>query len=139
MGFGEAIRTFYARYTDFNGRSRRAEYWWMQLLILLVAIVGGFIIGATGGFDDAGGMSTIGAIFAGILGLLFLAHIVGLIALAVRRFHDLNQTGWLVLVFGVLGAIPLIGILASLGQIIWFAMPGVKGPTTSSIGFRLGD
>jgi len=126
VGFGDAIRMFYSRYTDFQGRSSRSEYWWMQLAILLVALVAGALIGLTGGFSG-GGMSTIGTIFAAILGLAFLAHIVGLLALSVRRFHDLNQTGWLVLIFAVLGMIPLVGMLASIGQLVWFAMPGTKG------------
>lgn len=127
VSFGDAIRMLYSRYTDFQGRSTRAEYWWVQLAILLIAVVMGILIGATGGLNG-GEMSTIGTIFAVIFGLAFLAHIVGLIALSVRRFHDLNQTGWLVLVFAVVGAIPLVGILASIGQIIWFALPGTKGP-----------
>jgi len=67
-------------------------------------------------------------ILAGILVLFGLACIVPLIALSVRRWHDLGQTGWLVLVFGILGAIPLVGILASIANLIWFARSGNVGP-----------
>ena len=130
MGMGEAIGLFFSRYTDFQGRSRRAEYWWYYLAVILVSVVFGVLLGLLGGFDSSGelDLSGPGMIIVGIGALLGLAIIIPSIALAVRRFHDLGQTGWLVLVFGILGAIPLIGILATIGQLIWFAMPGTVGP-----------
>ena len=89
-------------------------------------MVAGLLIGTIGGGAD--GLNPIGYLIVGVLGIAMLAVIVPGIALSVRRFHDLGQTGWLVLVFAILGAIPLIGLLASLAQIIWFAMPGNTGP-----------
>lgn len=127
MGMGEAINLFFARYTDFQGRSRRAEYWWVVLAYFIIGAVGGLLIGLLGG-AGSGGLNVIGMALVGILVLFGLAVIIPGIALSVRRFHDLGQTGWLVLVFAIAGLIPLIGLLASLGQIIWFAMPGNTGP-----------
>lgn len=127
MGFGEAIRTFFQRYTDFQGRSRRSEYWWVVLAFLLFIIVAALLVGMVGGLAG-GNLNLIGYLLAGIFSLAYLAIIIPAIALMVRRFHDLNQTGWLVLVFILLGIIPLVGMLASLAQIIWFAMPGTVGP-----------
>lgn len=127
MGFGEAIRTFFQRYTDFQGRSRRSEYWWVVLAFLLFIIVAALLVGMVGGLAG-GNLNPIGYLLAGIFSLAYLAIIIPAIALMVRRFHDLNQTGWLVLVFILLGIIPLVGMLASLAQIIWFAMPGTVGP-----------
>lgn len=126
MGFGEALRTFINRYTDFQGRSRRSEYWWVVLAYFIVALVAGALIGTIGGGTN--GLNPIGYLIVGVLAIAGLAVIVPGIALSVRRFHDLGQTGWLVLVFAILGAIPLVGLLASLAQIIWFAMPGNTGP-----------
>lgn len=127
MGMMEAIQMFFARYTDFQGRSRRSEYWWVFLAVMIFSVVGGFLVGLLGGL--AGGqLNPIGFLLLAILGLANLAIIIPGIALMVRRFHDLDQTGWLVLVFLLLAFIPLVGLLASIGQIIWFAMPGTVGP-----------
>jgi len=128
MGMMEAIQTFFARYTDFKGRSRRSEYWWVVLAVFLVFGVGGFIIGLIAGVAGGGGLNVIGYLLFGIMGLAYLAIIIPLIALMVRRFHDLDQTGWLALVFILLSFIPIIGLLASIGLIVWFAMPGTTGP-----------
>ena len=35
MGFGEAIKSFWSNYSTFKGRSRRSEYWWIQLFLVL--------------------------------------------------------------------------------------------------------
>ncbi len=126
MGMMEAIELFFKNYTNFEGRSRRAEYWWVLLANLIIGLVAGFIIGAIGGgFAD---LNVIGMLLGAVLVLYLLAILVPSIALAVRRFHDLDQTGWLVLVFMLVGLIPLIGFLAVIAQYIWFAMPGTTGP-----------
>lgn len=128
MGFGEAVRTFFQRYTDFQGRSRRSEYWWVVLAVALFFGVAGGLAAVLGGISGGGDLNPIGMLLFGILALAYLAIIIPMIALGVRRFHDLNQTGWLMLVFILLSAIPLVGLLASIGQIVWFAMPGTTGP-----------
>ena len=127
MGMGEAIRTFFARYTDFQGRSRRSEYWWFLLAFYIFLFVVGGLMFTIGGLSGDN-LNPIGMLLAVVMGLAVLAIVIPGLALSVRRFHDLGQTGWLVLVFAILGAIPLIGILASIGQLIWFAMPGTTGP-----------
>jgi uncharacterized membrane protein YhaH (DUF805 family) len=35
MGFGEAAKSFWSNYATFKGRSRRSEYWSIQLLLVL--------------------------------------------------------------------------------------------------------
>ena len=132
MGFGQAVGLFFSRYADFQGRSRRAEYWWVALAQLIFYFGFGLLFVVLGG--ELEGMSGL-PVAEGLSLILLIAMIVvviGLIipnlALAVRRFHDLGQTGWLVVVFGVIGLIPIVGSLASLGQMIWFAFPGTVGP-----------
>jgi uncharacterized membrane protein YhaH (DUF805 family) len=38
MGFGEAVRSFFANYANFKGRARRSEYWFIQLLLVLTKV-----------------------------------------------------------------------------------------------------
>lgn len=132
MSFTDAIKAFYVRYIDFSGRSSRSEYWWVMLFYLititLLVIFVAIVTELTGGsfenddFGVAGGLAAIPAV------LFVLGSIIPMFAVTIRRFHDLNQTGWLVLLFNILGSLPIIGILAALGQVIWFCFPGTNGP-----------
>jgi uncharacterized membrane protein YhaH (DUF805 family) len=117
----------YKRYFDFTGRSRRMEYWSFQLMwvIVLFLIVGiSEALGFGSGVDDS---KDVHPVALSLLGLWVLGNFIPSLALGVRRWHDLGQTGWFVLLFGVLSAIPLIGLIPALGNIIWFFMPGNVG------------
>lgn len=138
LTFGAAVRAFYGRYFDFQGRSQRSEFWWVQLyvyvcyaifLILMItgsggieALVDAYEGGETGQIGPAGYIGIIGLIIFG------LVNIIPSIAISVRRFHDLGYTGWLVLAFGIGSVIPYIGSLISIGNLVWFAMKGTHGP-----------
>ena len=128
IGFGEAVSRFYRNYFNFSGRASRAEYWWpvlMQAIVYLgLVIVFMAIVGTDGqsSSEDVGG----GAIVLILAGVLFvLLNIIPSYAVAARRFHDLDQTGWLVLVFVIANAFVFVSVFA---QLIWFALPGTDGP-----------
>lgn len=130
--FKEAIALFYRGYVKFDGRSTRAEYWWAILFQVMVwsALFLIMMMASDGEiFNDFENseMSFLGNAAAIIFLIFLLGNILPNIALAVRRFHDLDQTGWLVLVFNLLSNIPLIGLFIALGQLIWYAMPGTQG------------
>ena len=36
MGFGDAVRTCWKKYGDFDGRAIRSEFWWWVLFVALV-------------------------------------------------------------------------------------------------------
>lgn len=128
VSFGDAVRLFYKRYFDFQGRSQRSEYWWFQLFVVLVALVFSVVISVLGGgLSEGSELNVLGMVLIAALGIFFLGHFIGMIALSVRRFHDLGQTGWLVLVFALVSAIPLVGLIASIAQIVWFIMRGNVG------------
>lgn len=94
------------RYADFSGRSRRMEFWMWQLFQVIVYVVLIVLMMALGG----GAMMMVGndpsrALAAGgpvmlifaLYGIYCLAVIVPSIAVAVRRLHDTDRTGWWVL------------------------------------------
>lgn len=110
------------RYADFNGRSRRKEYW-MFALFQLIVIFGITILGSIlGAFspDASGGMSFGGSLMFGLIGIYFLAIIVPSIAVQVRRFHDQDKSGWFVL----LNFIPYLGGLI---VFVFMCLDGTKG------------
>lgn len=125
--FPEAVRLFFARYTDFQGRSRRSEYWWVILFNILVASVGTILLAVLGGYGS-GELNPVGFILIALFGLYMLAIIVPSIALLVRRLHDINQTGWIALGLYVCAIIPIINLLAWAAQIVIGVLPGTAGP-----------
>ncbi len=143
LDFGTAVRSYYANYTNPDGRAQRSAYWWVLLFQLIIYCVlatviymaeGGpewyqMVADAVGGEDVnfEAGLGGSGN-FALILIFFFaLGNFLPQIMLEIRRFHDLDQSGWLVLGFRIIGVIPVIGNLAGIANIIWFIFPGTVG------------
>lgn len=120
MGFKEAVRTVLTeKYATFSGRASRSEYWWFQLLFHAVLLCGSLIsmlIAATT-WNTAIGLM-----------ILVIATLLPQIALAVRRLHDRNLSGWWYLGFVIAWFIPYLNLLAIIALIVLFAFPGTKGP-----------
>lgn len=89
----------FERFADFNGRSRRKEYWMFFLFNMLIGMglsVGDLMLGL---FSDTLSMGAFGALYS-------LVVLVPSWALAVRRLHDTGRSGWwLVAPLGV--AVPM--------------------------------
>ena len=93
VSFSDAVKLGFQGYTDFRGRSIRAEFWWW-LLFFYGVHTGAWLIDSF--------------LTGGILGILvFLGLIIPYWVVAVRRLHDTNRSGWWILV----GLIPLVGII----------------------------
>ena len=105
MGFGEAIKSCWSNYATFKGRSRRSEYWWIQLFLVLAnlavaAIDLALMNGDVDRFIANGG--------GGIVGLVWiLVTIVPALAVLIRRLHDTGKSGWWVLI----GFVPFVGTI----------------------------
>lgn len=134
----------FKRYFDFQGRSRRMEFWMFSLLNLILAAVlfGPFYFNVlwasmSGSIDsyssDAAAMESafstggITPILAGLYGIYALIAFIPSIAVSVRRLHDRNMTGWWYLGFIILSLIPLLGLLATIAFIVIMALPGTEG------------
>ncbi|SMX46049.1 DUF805 domain-containing protein [Maliponia aquimaris] len=111
VGMVEAFKLFFSNYINFEGRSNRGEYWWAFLAIILVSVVLGVVDGM---LTAGGGMPILGMIFS-------LATLVPGIALGVRRLHDIDKSGWWLLI----GLVPLVGFLV---LIYFFVQPPTPGP-----------
>ncbi len=102
------------RYAEFSGRSRRSEYW-MYFLFTIIVIVGLSMVEAVLGM---GGM--VGGIYGPLTTLYILATFVPNIAVGIRRLHDIDKSGW----FLLLGLIPFVGGIILL---VFFVMDGTRG------------
>jgi uncharacterized membrane protein YhaH (DUF805 family) len=88
------------KYADFTGRARRAEYWWFVLVNLGVTIGISVVTLILASSNDSS--AGLGAIIYIVYGL---GVIVPSFAVAVRRLHDTNKSGWMLLIL----FIPLVG------------------------------
>lgn len=114
----------YRRYADFSGRSQRKEYWMFVLLTLLVTVACMVLMLAGGMALDEAGATSPGILFwVGLVILVVFAvgTIIPSIAVQVRRFHDQDKSGWMVLI----GFIPYVGGLI---VIIFMCIEGTRGP-----------
>ncbi len=93
MTFSEAVKSGFDHYAKFDGRASRPAFWWWFLFGILVAIATNIV--------DA------------ILGSQFISIVVSLglllpnLSVSIRRLHDINRTGWWILI----ALIPLVGII----------------------------
>ena len=111
MGFQDAIRTAFQKYTDLSGRATRSEFWWWFLFVILGNIVASIL-------DSA----TLGVSGPPLFGLVFgLAILLPSITVAVRRLHDRDMSGW----WALLWLVPIVGGLILL---VLCALEGTKGP-----------
>ena len=78
------------KYTVFNGRARRKEYWMFYLFHVIILFVLGTIEGILGGFTDTD-QSVLGFIYQ-------LAVFLPAIGVVIRRMHDTDHSGWWALV-----------------------------------------
>lgn len=94
MTFENAIIAFWEGYLNFQGRSRRREFWYAAICNWLIALA----------------ISLLGAItirqLASVMEFMFTAMVVlPNLAVAIRRMHDIGKSGLILLV----SFIPIIG------------------------------
>lgn len=106
MNFSQAITSGFSNYVNFSSRAIRSEYWYWVLFIILAEI-------ATSIIDFALGFQLTTGIFG-------LATFLPSLAIAIRRLHDLDRSGWWIL----LVLIPLIGAIV---LIVWYCSKGTEG------------
>ena len=110
MDIQTSIKTCFNKYATFSGRASRSEYWFFVLFGILGGIVAIIIDVMILGYpmDES---TPINSIFSLVL-------IIPSTAVACRRLHDVNKSGWWQLIgITIIGLIPLM---------IWFCSEGTK-------------
>ena len=110
MDFQTSIKTCFKKYAEFSGRASRSELWWFALFCFIGGIVTVIIDSMVLGYSVEG---------YGPLNLIFsVVTALPTVAVACRRLHDINKTGWWQLIL-----LTIIGIIL---LIIWYATEGEK-------------
>lgn len=109
--FGQALKDYFKGYVEFLGRSTRAGYWWVQLVLSLISLslMIWVIVAVTETFDDLSKAPSFGYLVLPIL--LLVIFVLGALlpswTLRIRRFRDVGLRGR--------GAAVLLGIQAAVG------------------------
>mgnify|MGYP005680054049 CR=1 FL=1 len=82
MNFIESLQTCYKKFFDFSGRASKSEYWWFQLYNIILYIL-------TFVFQND---------LMILLSILIIVNLIPVYAVGVRRVHDVNKSGWWVLI-----------------------------------------
>jgi len=106
------------KYADFEGRARRSEYWLFTLFLWIVGLVALVLIAAAAAGDESGGAA--GGVII-LVALASLAVFLPSLAVTIRRLHDIDKSGWWILI----GLLPLVGGLI---LFIFSVMDGTRGP-----------
>ena len=100
VSFVDAVkRALTVNYFNFEGRASRSEYWWFSLFTFLCSAILMAIFGD----------GTFGSI---LRGLVSLALFIPSLGLSVRRMHDINRSGWWILI----ALVPIVGWII---YIVW--------------------
>ena len=97
------------KFADFNGRARRKEFWFFYLFMALILIAANLIGNVLAG-EEAGLI---------LLAVAAVGLLLPYVAVAIRRLHDTNKSGWWML----LAFVPI----ASLALLVFFVLPGTVG------------
>lgn len=103
------------KYAVFSGRARRKEYWHFVLFNIIIIIVFTFIDVIIGTYNEQANIGLLSGVY-------ILVVLIPGIAVAVRRLHDTDRSGWWLLI----GLIPLIGGIVLLVFMLQDSKPGAN-------------
>jgi uncharacterized membrane protein YhaH (DUF805 family) len=112
MNFWQAIRAGFSNYVTFSGRAIRSEYWYW----VLFGVLGGLATEIL----DAGIFSSQIPSASPLNGVFNLLTFLPSLALAVRRLHDIDRSGWWILI-----TLTIVGVVL---LIYWACKSGTPGP-----------
>lgn len=132
MNFSTAIRTCFAKYATFSGRAARSEYWYFVLFNILCQIGLGILdslLFDTGSMTTGPGRMAFESDGGPLAALFSLAVLLPSLAVGARRLHDIDKSGWWLLLI----LLPLVGFLVLL---YFFVQP--SQPEANRFGLRPG-
>ncbi len=97
--FAQAVSSAFSNYVNFSGRASRTEYWYFALFL--------FIVGVATSLIDYVAMPDIE--WSPLNTIFSLATFLPSLSVSVRRLHDIDRTGWWVLI-----ALTIVGLIVLL-------------------------
>ena len=106
MNFINSIKTCFKKYIDFNGRASRSEFWYFTLLLVLsyfsLLLVVNYWNDSNLFYELSDSLySSINYLIYGMLYGLPIICLIPFVSAAIRRTHDIGQSGFILLIFVV--------------------------------------
>src|SRR5215510_196241 len=94
---------------SFQGRVNRAKFWLVHVLMWVIVCVVFAVIGGSAVMsgDPEAALKSVGAVGGIVLLVIYILMIWIGLAIAVKRWHDRNKSGWWVLIVFV----PVVGTI----------------------------
>lgn len=99
--FVEAFTRFWRKYATFKGRASRSEFWWFMLANVIISFALAAIANAV---DQLSFLPTLWA----------LAIFIPMMALATRRLHDANKSGWWLFGYYAISGVTIVVFITTL-------------------------
>jgi len=110
-----ALKEMLFNFCNFSGRTSRRDFWLAVLGVFIISLIlgygGGFVL-SLGGVDPSKASAMISSPWA-------LITLLPILSMQVRRLHDINKSGWWILI----NFLPIIG---SFILLVFFCMPSVR-------------
>ena len=106
----DSVKSVYKNYFKVSGRSTRSEFWWFVLVFQLVSLV----------INSLETVLLSGITFGFIYLIFILGSLIPYLMVTIRRFHDINKSGWWILII----LIPVVGWVI---YIIWLIRKSDEG------------
>ena len=106
MTFIESVQTCFRKYATFEGTASRSEYWWFVLFNCIASIA-------------------IAMISTKLSYAYSLATLVPSIAVAARRLHDTDRSGW----WQLISFVPFVGVIVMIVFLCQDSRPNRYGAT----------
>ena len=101
MVFFYSVILAFFNYFNLSGRATRSEFWWfflfcilLYLLTLSLSIEDLQFILTDSNINEQDTSEVLLTFFSSWFGIAFLITLIPQITISVRRFHDLNKSGW---------------------------------------------
>ena len=107
MKFTQSIEVCFKKFSVFDGRSRKSEFWWFQLFCVIAQIVGG-VLDHLFGYVETGAFEWVA----------YIIILLPSLAVGARRLHDTGRSGWWQLLY-----LTIIGVII---LIVWWVADGNK-------------
>lgn len=123
MGFVTAVFTCLSKSVDVRGRAPRREFWAFLVFWIAVAVAAALVLEIPHGPVTTA--SALKALASAPVLLIPLALLVPLVAVAVRRLHDIDLSGWWLI--SAAAPVPVLDLLIVSAQVVCFTRPGTVG------------
>ena len=95
MSFFDAVASAFKQYFILSGRASRSEFWWFILFLFsLYLLTFNLMLNEIGGASSFNEEEFLSNFWTSWFGLAIIFTTIPSITIAVRRFHDINMSGW---------------------------------------------